>query len=199
MTPIEMVREFHVAFGRPINNYFDATQIDLRHRLLDEEVEEFGDAAAVGDAVGMLDALGDIIYVDCGAALCFGFGDDLVYEITPIETKFRLVAPLRFPDHMMGRLEQAAAALRELVSLIDYGTSDKVRTSLGSIYLTCINIAQVYGLPLYDALVEIHRTNMAKLGGERRADGKIMKPQGWTPPDLHGALVRAREAWLDAA
>lgn len=31
---------------------------------------------------------------------------------------------------------------------------------------------------------EVHRSNMAKVGGGVRADGKRMKPAGWTPPDL---------------
>src|SRR5688572_17230344 len=35
---------------------------------------------------------------------------------------------------------------------------------------------------------EVHRSNMAKLGGAVRADGKIMKPAGWTPPDIEGEL-----------
>lgn len=31
---------------------------------------------------------------------------------------------------------------------------------------------------------------MAKLGGPRRADGKVMKPIGWRPPDIEGVLNR---------
>ena len=36
---------------------------------------------------------------------------------------------------------------------------------------------------------EVHRTNMAKLGDDgkpiiRESDGKVQKPEGWTPPDL---------------
>lgn len=35
---------------------------------------------------------------------------------------------------------------------------------------------------------EVHRANMTKLGGPRRDDGKILKPDGWTPPDIDGVL-----------
>ena len=38
-----------------------------------------------------------------------------------------------------------------------------------------------------DAFNEVHRSNMAKLvDGKvlRREDGKVMKPEGWTPPQL---------------
>lgn len=36
---------------------------------------------------------------------------------------------------------------------------------------------------------EVHRTNMAKVGGPVREDGKRLKPPGWTPPDLAGVLA----------
>lgn len=39
----------------------------------------------------------------------------------------------------------------------------------------------------------VHAANMAKVGGPRRADGKAMKPDGWTPPDVAGEL--RRQGW----
>lgn len=41
--------------------------------------------------------------------------------------------------------------------------------------------------PFFD---EVHRSNMAKAGGPVREDGKRLKPEGWTPPDLAGVLTR---------
>jgi hypothetical protein len=35
---------------------------------------------------------------------------------------------------------------------------------------------------------EVHRTNMAKVGGPVRPDGKKLKPEGWQPPDIAGIL-----------
>jgi predicted HAD superfamily Cof-like phosphohydrolase len=37
---------------------------------------------------------------------------------------------------------------------------------------------------------EVHRSNMAKLEGgvRKREDGKILKPEGWTPPDVEGVM-----------
>lgn len=48
-----------------------------------------------------------------------------------------------------------------------------------------------WGIPLDAVTDEVHRSNMAKVGGEVRADGKILKPAGWTPPDIAGVLARA--------
>lgn len=49
---------------------------------------------------------------------------------------------------------------------------------------------RVFGIDLDAALAEIHRAAMDKMrAGVRRADGKIMKPPGFVPPDMTGALV----------
>lgn len=40
--------------------------------------------------------------------------------------------------------------------------------------------------PVWD---EIHKSNMAKEGGGKRGDGKVMKPKGWTAPDVKKLLV----------
>ena len=39
---------------------------------------------------------------------------------------------------------------------------------------------------------EVQRSNMAKVGGQRREDGKILKPVGWTPPDIAGEIEKQR-------
>lgn len=45
------------------------------------------------------------------------------------------------------------------------------------------------GIDLQRVFNEVHRSNMAKVGGATRSDGKTMKPAGWTPPDVLGQLV----------
>lgn len=58
------------------------------------------------------------------------------------------------------------------------------------IYIVC-GTAASYGIPLDRVFDEVHRSNMAKLvDGKviRREDGKILKPEGWTPPDIKTIL-----------
>lgn len=58
------------------------------------------------------------------------------------------------------------------------------------IYITC-GTAVSYGIPLDRVFSEVHASNMAKLvDGKpiRREDGKILKPEGWTPPDVKKIL-----------
>ena len=90
--------------------------IELRIKLLKEEVEEYAEAARAGDLVEVLDALADIGYILAG-------------------------------------------------TIINHGMQH-----------------------IYDhAFDEVHRSNMAKLvDGKvlRREDGKVMKPEGWQPPNL---------------
>ena len=90
--------------------------IELRIKLLTEEVQEYAEAARSGDLVEVLDALADIGYILAGTIINHGMQD--IYD---------------------------------------------------------------------DAFNEVHRSNMAKLvDGKviRRDDGKVLKPEGWQPPQL---------------
>lgn len=58
------------------------------------------------------------------------------------------------------------------------------------IYIVC-GTAVSYGIPLDRVFDAVHQSNMAKLvDGKpvRREDGKILKPEGWTPPDIKKVL-----------
>ncbi len=48
-----------------------------------------------------------------------------------------------------------------------------------------------FGLPADAIFAEVHRANLAKAGGPRRADGKLLKPPGWQPADVAGVVARA--------
>ncbi len=47
---------------------------------------------------------------------------------------------------------------------------------------------QALGVDADVAFAEVHRVNMHKATGTRRADGKQLKPEGWLPADLQGVL-----------
>ena len=44
------------------------------------------------------------------------------------------------------------------------------------------------GLDADAVFAEVHRANMSKAGGPRRADGKLLKPPGWRPADVAAVL-----------
>ncbi len=73
---IQAVETFHNAF-KIENNYTPTTDlstadIELRHRLMAEENEEYLEAAKNGDIVEVADALGDQLYILCGTILKHG-------------------------------------------------------------------------------------------------------------------------------
>lgn len=47
-----------------------------------------------------------------------------------------------------------------------------------------------FGIDGAPIAAEVHRANMLKTTGPVRADGKRMKPEGWTPPDIAGELKK---------
>jgi predicted HAD superfamily Cof-like phosphohydrolase len=55
-------------------------EIELRHRLMQEENDEYLDAAKKGDIVEVADALGDQLYILCGTILKHG----LQYKIVEV-------------------------------------------------------------------------------------------------------------------
>jgi predicted HAD superfamily Cof-like phosphohydrolase len=73
---ISAVETFHTAFK--IGNSYEPTvdlsaaDIELRHRLMAEENEEYMEAAKNGDLVEVADALGDMLYILCGTILKHG-------------------------------------------------------------------------------------------------------------------------------
>lgn len=73
---IEMVRAFHNAFkienaANPTGS-ISRTEFELRHRLMQEENDEYLKAAREGDIVEIADALGDMLYILCGTILKHG-------------------------------------------------------------------------------------------------------------------------------
>jgi predicted HAD superfamily Cof-like phosphohydrolase len=85
---IAAVEKFHDSFGIK-NNYSPTTDlsisdIELRHRLMEEENNEYLEAAKNGDLVEVADALGDQLYILCGTILKHGLQhkiEEIFFEI----------------------------------------------------------------------------------------------------------------------
>jgi predicted HAD superfamily Cof-like phosphohydrolase len=86
--------------------------------------------------------------------------------------------------------------VRELLTAI--ARRDMVGTSNGivdGIYVL-IGAAHEFGIPVVAEWAAVQASNMAKAVRQedgtlkviRRIDGKILKPEGWTPPDTEGIL-----------
>ncbi len=86
---IKAVEIFHDAFG--IQNNYNPTidlsnsEIELRHRLMAEENEEYLEAAKNGDIVEIGDALGDQLYILCGTILKHGLQGKIIEVFEEIQ------------------------------------------------------------------------------------------------------------------
>ncbi len=86
---IKAVETFHDAFG--ISNNYQPTveltekDIELRHRLMQEENDEYLEAAKKGDLVEVADALGDQLYILCGTILKHGLQDKIIEVFEEIQ------------------------------------------------------------------------------------------------------------------
>ena len=79
---IEKVLEFHEVFGldfhhEPKTEIGDRI-IELRHRLMAEENDEYLEAARAGDLTLVADALGDKLYILCGTIIAHGLQHKIV-------------------------------------------------------------------------------------------------------------------------
>jgi predicted HAD superfamily Cof-like phosphohydrolase len=57
-----------------------------------------------------------------------------------------------------------------------------------TLYVT-VGAAIEFGVDIQPVFDEVHRSNMDKVGGAVRADGKSLKPAGWKPPAILDRLV----------
>ena len=77
-----LVADFHRSFGLPIASAptldVPLALLELRHKLLIEELRELVDAIDADDVVAVADALGDMVYVLYGTAATFGINLDAV-------------------------------------------------------------------------------------------------------------------------
>jgi predicted HAD superfamily Cof-like phosphohydrolase len=79
---LRKVSEFHEIFGLTIEHQpvaeISRQSIELRHRLMQEENDEYLEAALNGDLNLVADALGDKLYILCGTILAHGLQHKIV-------------------------------------------------------------------------------------------------------------------------
>lgn len=78
---------------------------------------------------------------------------------------------------------------KELLPAIDAQDLAGVADGIADAIYVLLGTALEFGIPIEEVWRLVHESNMKKVGGGTRADGKILKPEGWTPPDVRGALL----------
>lgn len=183
----DMIREFRDAFGLPTPYVGEDRQSRkiLQATMIYSELLEFLVAEEQQDRVEMLDALVDTAYVLNGTFLELGF------PVPDTSSWAHYVSvqndrPMDFPER-----EIAISGLATTFYLGQPGMSDltiaRMLTKIQhvvSVLLRNCGFENVF----YDAFVEVHRSNMSKLGEDGKpiynTMGKVQKGPGFTPPDL---------------
>ena len=91
-------------------------------------------------------------------------------------------------DHEPGRSSKAAE-LALLAEIAD-GIADLVYVAIGT--------ASTLGIDMEPVWEEVQLSNMAKVNGPVRPDGKRLKPEGWQPPQIE-RVIREQVAEADFA
>lgn len=100
--------------------------------------------------------------------------------------------------HNTGRSNELRANLhmeenRELVEALLSGDRVAIAHELADVVYVAYGSAHSLGIPLDAVIAEVHAANMRKMGPNGkpvlRADGKVLKPEGWQPANVAGVLT----------
>lgn len=88
---------------------------------------------------------------------------------------------IRRPELRAALIEEEA---RETCEAIRRGDLVEAIDGMCDVMYVVLGTAIEFGVDLAPFFDEVHRTNMLKVGGATREDGKILKPEGWQPPQI---------------
>jgi Phosphoribosyl-ATP pyrophosphohydrolase len=158
---------------------------ELRVKLIQEEAQEFADAVKEKDIVEAIDGLCDLLYVTYGAAYVF----DIPMYRSAVEDHIPESAPSwgRIADSMEG----FNGAVSDAVTALRSGNRNQMELAFNALVTGCWEAgAEGLGVDLKPFFLEVHRTNMNKLRGPKREDGKQLKPSDWKPPRIEAMYNR---------
>ena len=161
----------------------DKIESSAAMRFLLDDVREFHQVMGVADRDAETPTVPDAALLKLRAKLI-------------IEETFETLRGMYGP----GSFVESEITVLESLDMADgaYGSSnfdaEQVADGLGdSIYVEA-GAAIAFGFPLERVWAEIQRSNLSKAGGEKRADGKILKGPNFSKPRIREALFGEAEA-----
>lgn len=87
--------------------------------------------------------------------------------------------------------EETREAIDELNAYaFGQGSLMDVAKELADVLCVTYGAAAALGIPMDEVYREVHASNMTKVSGPMRADGKVLKGDGYRPPDLSRVLTQ---------
>jgi len=105
---------------------------------------------------------------------------DLLYENYPKIVDDSNVIQLRNKLHR--------EEVGELYTAMCLGSLEDIADGIADLLYVTLGTAISYGINIEPIFAEVHRSNMTKLDGYNREDGKWMKGEKWEPPNLKPIL-----------
>ena len=105
-----------------------------------------------------------------------------------------LMSP-EFPDEHTQRLRinLIEEELDELQLAVDNEDMVEIADALTDLLYVVYGAGHAFGIDLDECFHEVHRSNLSKLGTDfkpiKREDGKVLKPDTYSPPDLKTVLA----------
>ncbi len=210
------VRAFHDKFDLVTPSSFTFLEQDLhefRVKFFNEELSELRAAIDCNDVAEAVDALIDLVYITCGAALLHGIDEDKFTDLLSSvrgEEVYSGVFDIGGEIGISPFIEQVAAMIRcNIESYVeahtDHGRHGRspggVQEALGSLYFNCMAGYKLLGFttPQWNELWDdVQRANMAKERALRPEDSKrgskwdVIKPEGWVPPRTAALVAKFR-------
>ena len=100
-----------------------------------------------------------------------------------------------FPEEHIQNLRKdlIEEELDELILAIDNQDMVEVADALTDLLYVVYGAGHAFGIDLDECFKEVHRSNLSKLGEDfkpiKREDGKVLKPDTYSPPDLKSVLA----------
>ncbi len=92
------------------------------------------------------------------------------------------------------RINVIKEEMEELLTAITLGDIPEVADGIADAIYVLLGTAISFGIDMDPIWREVHNTNMLKEGGPVREDGKILKPEGWKPPEIKRLLEE--QGWV---
>lgn len=77
----------------------------------------------------------------------------------------------------------------ELQAALSEGNVEAIAKELADLLYVVYGTAVSCGIDMAPVFREVHRSNMSKVGGHKRADGKWVKPSGYSPARIEPILA----------
>ena len=195
----KMVEEMCKAFEHPVHyvpTIPNEQQQRLRPSLCKEETKETNQAFEEDDLTGVADGLADTVVVVVGSYLAFGLE---VFEPIWTPACFEPTMPKNDEKNTLIKLMSLASdRIQQAFVYLDLRTPphlDEIKAAFDMTMGIVQIVAYRCGIDFMPVFREVNRSNMSKVvNGKvlKNEHGKVIKPEGYTPPNVAGELERQR-------